>query len=505
MNAEPERFTIGDLIFNYNQDPDHNAIESPGYLPLTYRDLRKQVLYVIKSLNALGYHRNDRIAVIAPAGPETAVLVVSIMAGFTFFPLNPHYKKKEFESNFSQLKIKAVIIQNGCETEASEAAISDNIPIIQLIPLNNKAGIFLLEPAQEQKPRDAEFGKSSDISHIFLTSGTTAEAKIVPLLQRQSFLARPLQIKPLKITRTDRCLHIVPYYHGMGIGLPLLCVWLAGGTVICVKDFIPSDFFSLLESYRPTYYMAGPAHHQAILQELKKRSRYNLKNNSLRFILTGSASLPAKVCHELEALLGAPVVEHFASSETGTISINFPPKRGSVGIPVVEHLAIINGNGTYLGPYEQGDIVVKGETVFSGYENAPDENKAAFTDGWFRTGDTGYLDDDGYLFLTGRKKDQINKGGEKISPEEIDTLLRSHHGVSEAMAFPVYDPVLGEDIAAIVVPADEKITETELRMYLLDRLVPFKVPRRIYFVDKIPKNAAGKPLRHVGSERYSQR
>jgi acyl-CoA synthetase (AMP-forming)/AMP-acid ligase II len=197
------------------------------------------------------------------------------------------------------------------------------------------------------------------------------------------------------------------------------------------------------------------------------------------------------------------VIEILASSESGTISINFPPKHGSVGIPVIEHLTIRSETNKILRPYEEGEIVVKGEAVFSGYEDAPDENDAAFIDGWFRTGDMGYLDDEGYLFLTGRKKEIINKGGRKIAPEEIDTVLREHPQVKDAMTFGIADPVLGEDVAAIVVPADETITEADLRMYLLDRLIQFKVPRKIWFVDRIPRTPTGKPQRQEGTRRFS--
>jgi acyl-CoA synthetase (AMP-forming)/AMP-acid ligase II len=206
---------------------------------------------------------------------------------------------------------------------------------------------------------------------------------------------------------------------------------------------------------------------------------------------------------DLEALLGVSVIEHFATSETGVISINFPPKRGSVGIPVIEHIKILDENGNSARPYEQGEIVVKGETVFGGYENAPDINKTVFFNGWFRTGDMGYIDDEGYLFLTGRKKEIINKGGEKIAPSEIDEVLLTCPGVRDVMTFMVNDPVLGEDIAAMVVRTEARVTEQELRMYLLDRIAPFKVPRKIYFTDAIPRNPAGKPLRHVGTKRYS--
>ena len=176
-----------------------------------------------------------------------------------------------------------------------------------------------------------------------------------------------------------------------------------------------------------------------------------------------------------------------------------------MGIPFIESLTLKDESGNILMKGEIGEIVVKGETVFSGYENSLEDNKTAFIDGWFRTGDMGYLDDEGYLFLTGRKKELINKGGEKISPEEIDTMMQSHPGVREAMVFSVQDPVLGEDIAAMIVREEENLTENDLRIYLLDRLTPSKLPSRIYFVDAIPKNAAGKPLRRAGTERYSQR
>jgi thioesterase domain-containing protein/acyl carrier protein len=196
------------------------------------------------------------------------------------------------------------------------------------------------------------------------------------------------------------------------------------------------------------------------------------------------------------------VIDAYGSSETGLISANLPPKRGSVGIPDKGCLKIIDENGKSLRPYEQGEIIVLGETVFCGYEEAPEENMAAFIDGWFRMGDMGYLDEDGYLFITGRKKELINKGGEKISPAEIDNALLTHPLVKQAMAFRIYDPVLGEDIAAMVVAENQNVTEEELRKFLFDQLIQFKVPKRIYFVNDIPKGPTGKFLRYVGTERY---
>jgi len=496
--------TIRDLVFTGNQDPDHNAIECPGHRPLTYRDLRRQVLYGVKTLNARGFHRNDRIAVITPAGPETAVIIISVMAGFTSVPLNPESRDDEFRRYFSHLKIKAVIVQKDYPTAATSAAGSLDIPVIELIPRPGFAGTFGLEPDTGQDTQEPEFATLSDIAILLLTSGTTGTQKIVPVTQKQFTLTHQRQVNALKLVNTDRFLHILPYYHAMGLGTPLLGTLLAGGTVICTKDFIALDFLPLLKTYRPTYYLAGPAIHQAILREIRKASPEELKDNSLRGIRSGSSPLSAAITQELGRLLGAAVTDGLAMSETGMISINLPPREGSVGIPVIEHLTIRDEDGNILGNGEIGEIVVMGETVFNGYEGDPEENKAAFIDGGFRTGDMGYLDQDGYLFITGRKKEMINKGGEKISPLEIDYVLMSHPLVKDAMVFAIQDPVLGEDIGAMVVRGQENLTENDLRTYLLDRLAPSKIPRRISFVDAIPKNAAGKPVRHKGTGQYSE-
>jgi len=500
--VEPDHFTIRDLIFSGNQDPDQPAIESPGYLPLTYRDFRMQVLSVVKSLNARGFHRNDRIAIITPSGPETAVCIIAVMAGFTSVPLNPQYKELEYGDIFSRVGINAIIVQRGYETAAATAAKSLAIPVLELIP-TDMAGKFNLVPDKSAGSTDAEFAIPSDIAFIKLTSGSTSVSKIVPVTQKQSVISKQRICRHQKITSADRFLHILPYYHGAGVGAALLSPLIAGATVICTKDFIPSDFPYLLRTFHPTFYSAGPALNQGILRALKKVPSDELKNHSLRYIRSGSGFLPGDIRRELESTLGVPVIEAYGMSEAGTIAINTPPKRGSVGIPIIDSLAIIGEKSEPLKPNNIGEIVIKDAAAFCGYENAPEENDAAFMNGWFRTGDMGYLDNEGYLFLTGRKKELINKGGEKISPEEIDSVLRSHPGVRDAMTFGIGEPVLGEDIEAMVVRSDEAVTESELRIFLLDRLVQFKIPRRIYFVEEIPRNPTGKPLRYKGTERYS--
>ena len=501
--TESEKFTIWDMICKGDQDPDHNAIESSGYLPLTYRELRMQIDYVVKELNAHGFRRNDRIAIVMPAGPEVAVSIISVMAGFTAVPLNPQNKEREYVDIFSQLGIKVLIIQKERQTFATMAAKEVNIPVIELVPVSNKAGKFMLMPAAINKTSKAVFASPADIAYVLLTSGTTSVSKIVPVTQKQNAISRKRMCIASGITPSDRYLHMVPYYHGMGLGNALMVPLIAGATIICTRDFIPSDIISILKEYRPTIYSAGPALHAGILREIKKRSKDELIPNSLRYIRTGTGALPSHVRQELESLLNVPVIEAYGMSEAGSLAINLPPKKGSVGKPLVDSIQILDENDLPLKPYSTGEIVIKGESVFNGYESAPDENKAAFVDGWFRTGDIGYLDDDGYLFLTGRKKELINKGGEKISPSEIDAILMTHPGILDAMAFPIKDQVLGEDIAVMIIRKQENLSEDDIRMYLVDHINPSKLPRKIYFVDKIPKNPAGKPQRYLGTQKYS--
>lgn len=499
--TDKECNTIRELLFLQGQDPDHNAIECPGMQPLTYHGLREHVRSVVRILNAGGFHRNDRIVIVLPAGPEAAVLSIAVMAGFTALSLNPQSRQEEFQRIFQRVEVKAVIIRKGFTPAAEAAAHSIGIPVIRLVPDMVIAGKFTLEPGNAPEGNEPEFATGTDTVNILLTSGTTAEPKLVSTPQKNVCAGRKRQSDALRISPADRCLHIIPYYHGAGIGLPLLGVLSCGGTVICTREFIPSDFFSLLTTSHPTFYTAVPAIHQEIFRNLKKIPPEDLKDNSLRFLLSSASPLSADLSRDLESLLGVPVIEMYATSEAGTISINYPPKPGSVGLPVIDSIAILDENNNHLGRFARGEIAVQGNTVVTGYEGAAEETASVFRNGWYRTGDSGYIDGEGYLFLTGRIRELINKGGEKISPEEIDAAITRCAGVRDAMAFGIPDPVLGEDIAALVVLSDPAVSEPALRQELLDRLTPSKIPRRICFVEEIPRTPSGKPLRQDGLRR----
>jgi acyl-CoA synthetase (AMP-forming)/AMP-acid ligase II len=499
-----DRLSLSDLLFYGGQDPHHPALEAPGYSPFTYADLREQITSAVKQLNAAGFGRQDRIAVVMPGGLEMALAILGVMAGCTVIPFNPLSRAQEFGHLFLDLHINAVIVPKDYPTPARDVAASRTIPVLELVPDGGTSAGFTLDLAGPGEPCAPLFAGPADTAILLRTSGTTAAPKIVPLSHRG--ICRNLQkfCHVLTITNADRALHISPMYHAMGLFGNFLAPLTAGGTVICIKDFIPEDFISLLRTWRPTYYAATPPLHRLILRELQKDGAIIPKQHSLRFIRSSAAPLPADICSGLEAALGVLVIEDFGMSEAvGVVTINMPPRPGSVGVPIAGSLAIMDGDGMVLEPLKAGEVVLKGDTLFSGYENAPEENAVAFRGGWFHTGDSGYLDHDGYLYLTGRIKEVINKGGFKISPAEIDFVLALHPGIRDVMTFRIHDPLLSEDIAAMVVRSDESVSEGMIRAWLLDRIVPSKIPRRIYFVDAIPKSLTGKPLRYEGTRQYS--
>jgi len=470
--------------------------------PLTYRNLRKQIVSVIRSMHARGFRRNDRIAVMSPPGPETAVAIVAIMAGFTAVPLDIRYKEADLADLFARIGIRAVVVLKGHITPAIRAAAAGRIPVLEMVP-SATAGQFTIFPEMPEEKGAVEFATATDTAYILLTSGTTGDAKIILRGQAEAAFGKIRTCGLQKISATDRCLHMIPYHHGIGISASLLVPLTGGATVICPRDFIPHDFARLLMTARPTVSTATPALCWELLRALRKVPRDQLKDNPLRYIRVSSGVLPGDLQTSLEEILGAPLIDSYGMSESGLVAINVPPRKGSVGIPVSGSLAIMDDRGVPLPPGERGEIWIKDRELFHGYAGREQNNAAEFTDGWFRTGDIGYLDTDGYLFLSGRKKELINKGGEKVSPAEIDAALKMHPGVRDAMAFGIPDPVLGEEIAALVVVANNGVTEQELRHFLLDRMVHFKVPRKIIFTDAIPKNPMGKPLRAEGTKRYS--
>lgn len=487
---------ICDLLINGPQHNDNIAILAPEAVPLTYGRLRAQVSDTVRVLNEMGYGRNDRIAMVLPNGPEMAVAFLSVAAGFTCAPLNPLYSQPEFEFYLSDLKAKALIVLSGAPSSAIDAARTLNIPIIELKPSGKEAGLFKLAGETVTRHEDTGFARAGDIALVLHTSGTTSRPKRVPLTQANICASAFNILVSLSLDRNDRCINVMPLFHIHGLIGALLSSMAAGASIVCTPGFMAPEFMGWLREFRPTWYTAVPTIHQKVL-ELAGNSP--VERTSLRFIRSSSSAMPISMMRNLEERFGVPVIEAYGMTEAShQIAANpLPPRSrvpGSVGIARATEVGILGLNGELLSVNESGEVAIRGPNVTSGYENAPEANAAAFINGWLRTGDSGYIDPDGYLHLLGRIKEIINRGGEKVSPFEVEEALLAHPAVKEAAVFPVRDATLGEEVGAAVV-LRQSVAVGELKEFLAARLAYFNVPTRLLIVDAIPKGPTGKVSR----------
>jgi acyl-CoA synthetase (AMP-forming)/AMP-acid ligase II len=294
----------------------------------------------------------------------------------------------------------------------------------------------------------------------------------------------------------------MPLFHIHGLIAGVLAPLSAGSQVFCTPGFNALKFFAWMDEAKPTWYTAVPTMHQTILARASKNTEI-IKRHPLRFLRSSSSSIPPQVIRELEEVFGAPLIESYGMTEaTHQMASNpLPPavrKPGSVGVAAGPEIAIMSEDGTLLARGDTGEIVIRGPNVTAGYESNPKANAEAFTHGWFRTGDQGVMDPEGYLTITGRLKEIINRGGEKVSPREVDEILMDHAAVAQVVCFGMPHPKLGEEVAAAVVLREgQQVTERQLQDFVSTRAADFKVPKRILILEEIPKGATGK-LQRIG-------
>jgi acyl-CoA synthetase (AMP-forming)/AMP-acid ligase II len=493
----------GMTIFDFitRAEPAAIAIAAPDRPSMTYEALAGLVGKTVKSLNGAGLGRTDKVAIVLPNGPLMATAFLAVSACCIAAPLNPAFREDEFRYYMEDLNIKALIVDSGSVSPAVTAAAGLGIAIIDLEP-HELAGDFTLHPLIRSAAPNCGFLGSDETALVLHTSGTTSRPKIVPLTQGNLTASANNIARTLRLIGADRCLNIMPLFHIHGLVAAVLASLSGGGSVFCTPGFNALKFFGWLEEARPTWYTAVPTMHQAILSRAE-RNVVVIKSHPLRLIRSSSASLPVPVFNQLEAAFGCPVIEAYAMTENAhqMTSNQLPPdkrKAGFVGCAAGPKVAIMSPAGKLLKASKEGEVVTRGPNVTKGYENNPEANETAFAHGWFHTGDQGYMDEDGYLKITGRLKEIINRGGEKISPAEIDEALIDHPAVQQALAFAVPHDKLGEDVAAVVVLKEGvTATERELRDFVNEKLAAFKVPNRIYFLSEIPKGATGK-LQRIG-------
>ena len=474
------------------------AIDAPDRSTLTHGALNEQIKVVGGELAALNIGADDRVAIVLPNGPLMASAFVCMSPWCATAPLNPAYKRDEFEFYLNDLDTKLLIVEAGSSSPVVDVAHKLGIRVVELQEKEH-AGAFSLGHG----PIAVENRRDDAIALILHTSGTTSRPKMVPLTQINLAASAKNISQTLHLSSEDRCMNVMPLFHIHGLMAPVLANISAGASVYCTPGFDALRFFSWLDAAQPTWYSAVPTMHQAILAR-SIRNEDSVRQAQLRFIRSSSASLPPQVMNDLEKTFGAPVVEAYAMTEAAhqMCSNPLPPlerKPGFVGPSAGPEVGIMTAEGHMLEQGQEGEIVIKGPNVTSGYLANDEANATAFHPGnWFRTGDQGIMDEAGYVKVTGRLKEIINRGGEKIAPLEIDEVILDHESVAQACSFAIPHDKLGEDVAAAIVLRDGKqLDEKELRQFVSERLADFKVPRKVVFVDEIPKGATGK-IQRIG-------
>ncbi|HWA44038.1 MAG TPA: acyl--CoA ligase [Hypericibacter adhaerens] len=483
-------------------DAGRAAIAAPGVATLSRGRLLQQIDATVAALRGLGIKPNDRVAIVLPNGPEMAVSFLAVASAATAAPLNPAYREEEFDFYLGDLEAKLLIVQAGVESPVRAVAERRGVPIVELTPVaGGPAGSFGLSRNGQPAPSAAaSFAGPDDVALVLHTSGTTSRPKQVPLSHRNLVASAGHIRGALALTPQDRCVNIMPLFHIHGLIGALLSSLSAEASVFCTPGFNALKFFAWLDEAEATWYTAVPTMHQAILTRAE-RNREVIQRRKLRLIRSSSSSLPPPVMAELEATFGCPVLESYGMTEAShqMTSNPLPPrarKPGTVGIAAGPEVAILDGEGNKLPQGEEGEVCIRGPNVTLGYFANPAANASGFIRGWFRTGDQGRFDGEGYLTITGRLKEMINRGGEKIAPREVDEALLAHPAVAQAIAFALPHDKLGEEVAAAVVLREgQSAEEKELREFVSRRLADFKVPKRVLLLPEIPKGATGKPQR----------
>jgi acyl-CoA synthetase (AMP-forming)/AMP-acid ligase II len=487
-------------------DDQAAAIGAPDRNDLSYGQLRQLTAELAAAFAGVGIGNGARIAIVLPNGPEMAMAFIALASFATTAPLNPGYREEEFDFYLGDLGATAVLVETGSDSPVRTVAERRGIPVYELqADLAGPAGKFSIVGLDSPAPGETTvtYSKPEDIGLILHTSGTTSRPKMVPLSQANLAASAGNIAATLALQPGDRCLNIMPLFHIHGLIAAVLSSLAAGASVHCSPGFNALKFFAWLDAIKPSWYTAVPTMHQTILARAA-RNQESVKNAVLRFVRSSSSSLAPQVMAELEETFGAPVIEAYGMTEAAhqMASNQLPPglrKAGTVGKAAGPEVAIMSENDSeILAAGEIGEIVIRGTNVTAGYLENPTGNATAFEAGWFRTGDQGKFDEDGQLTLTGRLKEIINRGGEKISPREVDEILLDHDAVAQVVTFAMPHDKLGEEVAAAVVLVEgAEATEAEIRKFAAGRLADFKVPRKIVMLEEIPKGATGK-LQRIG-------
>ena len=481
---------------------DTPALVVPDGPTLTYGRLIELVGEAARALSGHGIGRGDRVAIAYPNGPEAIVLFLGAASVATCCPLNSAYKEDEFRFYLEDTGARVLLLPPG-EGEAARNALPAGTAVVEAAI----DGLGVLHMAPGPGSKNAAASEPDDVALVLHTSGTTSRPKRVPLRHRNLEASVRNIVRHYALGPADRSFCVMPLFHVHGLVASALSTFASGGTVIAPRRFNPLGFWPLAAEHRPTWFTASPTPHELTLRRASGVRPPGTE--ALRFVRSCSSALSPAQMARMEVCFGVPVLEAYGMTEAShqMTSNPLPPadrRPGTVGVGTGVDVGVMDEAGTLLAHGTAGEVVIRGANVTDGYESNPTANAESFTNGWFRTGDQGVIDAGGYLTLSGRIKELINRGGEKIAPREVDEVLESHPAVAEAVTFAAPHDVWGEEVAAAVV-LRAGATERELQAFCRERLADFKVPSKLYIVDAIPRTATGKVQRRFVAERFSPR
>lgn len=474
---------------------------------VTHGKMREQVFRLADTLRRGGVEPQSTVSIVLPNGLEfLATFLATTCARAIAAPLNSNYKADEFKFYMEDAQSRAVIVPPGPHP-AREAAAELNLPVWEArLDAQGDVQLERSGSAAAGKPQGTDGPRGDDVALFLHTSGTTSRPKGVPLTHANLMTSIRNIAATYALTPDDASLIVMPLFHVHGLLGATLSTLLTGGTAIVPQSFSATKFWPAIAEHRATWYSAVPTIHQILLS---KADADSAPRSGLRFIRSCSAALAPAIFAQLEERFGAPVLEAYGMTEASHQMASNPlpaggaRKPGSVGRGTGVEIVILDDQGNILPNGQQGEVSIKGRNVMHGYRNNPEANASSFTKGYFRTGDQGVLDAENYLTLTGRLKELINRGGEKISPLEVDAVLLEHPAVAEAVSFAVPDPKYGEEVHGAVVlkgPAEAH----EIVAFCRDRLADFKVPKKIHIAEALPRTATGKIQRRHVSAHFQQ-
>jgi oxalate---CoA ligase len=511
------------------RDPSRPAIVGTQFAPFSFHELDLWIKQIGQQLRTAGIGPHSRVGIMLPPGPEGAVLGVAVASHAISVPLNSNRPEPEIEEELARARLHALVLPSWVESPAFAIAQKSSFGLLEASRAAGSLSTVALRQVRKTSVPASPAGLTVEqralikriaagfaphptldcIALIFTTSGTTGTAKLVPVTHENLLVTAEKMQQWFNLSSDDRTAFVLPGYYGAAIKISLLAPLLLGGSVGLPTPRHVQDLVEWIPDLCPTWLWGNPTFFQAVLDRLRSRAGIKL-THSLRFVVSGTTYLPPTLRAELEETLGVPVLQSYGMSEAGILAADpappFKRKPGTVGLISREELTILGPKGDPLPDGEVGDIVVHGPTVSPDIGTDAEAKAQHSNDRWLFTGDLGSIDSEGYLTVVGRTKELINRGGEKISPYEVERALLLHPSITEAAAFSVPHPRLGENVAAAVVLKPETHPSTQdIKTFLADHLAPFKIPQHVFVVPQLPKGTTGKVSRSELSEAMSHR